>query len=429
MISVVPYKAEPCRLKSYREIRFLPCLSTVYYSLSCFSTQTILLFFFRVIFLRILVTTIIVTTIMIGKSAANDFLLSIFFFFLIISIRVIVTIFHVITSSEEGKDEDPMDTMDPMDTKDTMDTVSETITEDSINIEEGSSETTCEDSNNNKNDFNLNKNRLTIHRPKHTFPNNDTELGYYLAGVIDGDGYISNDSNQMTITVSFHRKDISLAHKLKDTIKYGSVKSYSRNNTSLIYTITNREGIIRICNLIYKKLRIQRKVDRLNLLILKLNLPLLPTVIDTSLLLTSHYLAGLIDTDGCFSIRLLNRLRNNKERTETRLYIRIELQESELHILESIKSTFGGSISKRVHKTNHISYSYNSVSYQACFKWIQYLDKYNLNSNKYLEYLFLRKAYLLVQSGEHLTTEGVSKLEKIQSTMSRLKNINHTDLR
>ena len=51
------------------------------------------------------------------------------------------------------------------------------IGQSAANLKQGSSETTRE-------------NKLSIHRPRHKFPN-DLEIGYYLAGLIDGDGYIS----------------------------------------------------------------------------------------------------------------------------------------------------------------------------------------------------------------------------------------------
>ena len=123
------------------------------------------------------------------------------------------------------------------------------------------------------------------------------------------------------------------------------------------------------------------------------------------------------------TIRLIQRLRNNTIKTETRLYVRIALQESDLHLLEAIQACFGGSISKRFHpKSDSVSYSYSSVSFSNCYNMIKYFDRYNLSSNKYLEYLFFRKAYLMVLREEHLTVEGISILKRLQRTMSRFKH-------
>ena len=135
------------------------------------------------------------------------------------------------------------------------------------------------------------RSKLYMHRAKHTYPSDETELGYYLAGILDGDGSISKEENQPCITFCFHIKDTLLAYKLQEFIKCGSIHSYPSNKNSLVLVITNRNGLIKICHLVHNKLRIQRKVDRLNNLITLLNLSLTPTVIDTTSFLTNHYLA------------------------------------------------------------------------------------------------------------------------------------------
>ena len=173
------------------------------------------------------------------------------------------------------------------------------LVETDLSIEEGSSETTRE------NELFDAHAELPIHRPHHTYPKNDEELGYYLAGLIDGDGYISNEDNQPTITITFHKKDTFLAYKIKSLLGYGLVRCYSSYS---IYTITNREGLIKMLYLIYNKLRLIHKVNRLNKFIEKYNLPLEKSIPDNSNVTLTHYLAGLLDSDGSsLTIKLLKR--------------------------------------------------------------------------------------------------------------------------
>jgi hypothetical protein len=54
------------------------------------------------------------------------------------------------------------------------------------------------------------------------------------------------------------------------------------------------------------------------------------------------------------------------------------------------------------------------------FNILLYLDKYNLNS-KYLEYTYLRKAYLLIQDKKHLEEEGIKLIKEYQIKISELK--------
>lgn len=177
--------------------------------------------------------------------------------------------------------------------------------------------------------------KLSVHRPKHQFISKK-EFGYYLAGVIDGDGSISKDYNKISIT--FHKDDISFALRLRSYIGYGKVSKSSRN--SVTYIITHTIGLIYISNLIYGKLMFKSKINNLNLLIERLseksNLdsnnthlgickkiftdPVTPSTYDsitnmeisnTMKIFKTSYLAGLIDTDGSLRVRVLNRKNSN----------------------------------------------------------------------------------------------------------------------
>ena len=63
-----------------------------------------------------------------------------------------------------------------------------------------------------------------IHRKPHRYPENENEWGYYLGGLIDADGSLTDvRKNQPNITICFHQKDISLAYKIRGILNYGTV--------------------------------------------------------------------------------------------------------------------------------------------------------------------------------------------------------------
>ena len=66
---------------------------------------------------------------------------------------------------------------------------------------------------------------------------------------------------------------------------------------------------------------------------------------------------------------------------------------------------------------------WNSVSFKRMYWLLLYLDMYNLCSKKYLEYLYIRKAYLLIQQKKHLTSEGLIKISYFQKRVSELKHL------
>ena len=63
--------------------------------------------------------------------------------------------------------------------------------------------------------------RVSDHVPKHLKPLNNEQLGYYLAGLIDGDGHFSK-AQQLVIT--FSSPDAFLAYYLKERLGYGNVR-------------------------------------------------------------------------------------------------------------------------------------------------------------------------------------------------------------
>ena len=63
---------------------------------------------------------------------------------------------------------------------------------------------------------------ISIHSPSHKKLHqfSKEQVGFYLAGLIDGDGHIYRNG----MNISFHLKDISLAYQIKSVVGYGSVQ-------------------------------------------------------------------------------------------------------------------------------------------------------------------------------------------------------------
>ena len=127
--------------------------------------------------------------------------------------------------------------------------------------------------------------------------------------------------------------------------------------------------------------------------------------------LYNSWLAGFSDADSSFQIKLLHR----NSRTEVRLNFQIDQKRNNLLIL--IKDFFGGSIGYR---KSQDTYYYGSTSFGSARKVINYFDKYYLLSSKHVNYLKWRKAYLIIQSNNHLNKDGINKITKLKNTMNRL---------
>lgn len=255
--------------------------------------------------------------------------------------------------------------------------------------------------------------KLSVHRPHVKFPCG-VQFGYYLAGVIDGDGSIDTQFNK--ITIAFNWKDIDFAISLRTHIGFGKVSKRARN--SVTYVITHPLGLKKICLAINGKLQIKHKINSLENLMERLNIEknLNESKLD---LLNSAYLAGLIDTDGSLGISILNR--RDKIKPEVRLRLRISLKKETANILELIHNRIGGNLSERFHPVSKtFSITYDSVSFERIFIILNYLDKYSLQSKHYIRYILVRKAYLLIQNSEHLTEEGLKKCWKYKEMLNNL---------
>lgn len=106
--------------------------------------------------------------------------------------------------------------------------------------------------------FDFDKHMLSDHLQKHRKPETDEEFGFYLAGLIEGDGYLG----YKRIEIAFHTDDISSAFYIKRRTGYGSVL-FLKGKNSVRYVVRKMVGIEKIYRLINGKLHGQLKIDQL----------------------------------------------------------------------------------------------------------------------------------------------------------------------
>ncbi len=297
----------------------------------------------------------------------------------------------------------------------------------------------------------LYKEKISKHIPKHYKPLNNDQLGYYLAGLIDGDGNFNNQNGNLTII--YDLKDISSAYWLKDQIKYGSVIKI-KNKNSIKYVISHSDGLIKILELINGKLKTKLKYNQVinnllnknNLVNKKFYLKYDKFIMDKKDDFFNHWLSGFIDADGSLQIKIINKTpgfisngNNQGENKNIEIRLKLQITQKEELILskirlflcnilnnsKNIQTIKGCYIGKYKHlnknKEEISSYYLETTSFQLAKNVICYLNKYPLISYKYLNYLYFYKSYLLIQDKKHLTLEGQEKI-KIYKDKMRYKN-------
>jgi len=272
--------------------------------------------------------------------------------------------------------------------------------------EYGTSETLC----NRIVDIKNNMKFISVHVPNHLKPLNENQFGYYLAGLIDGDGHFST---KQQLVIAFHYLDISLAYYIKEKLGYGSVTKIKDKN-AFILVLAAKKGLEKVITLINGKLRTEVKMEQINKNILNHSSFLefsknTKFQLDTSIDLENHWLAGFSDADASFQIKLLKRI----NRLEVRVNFQIDQKRDTLLLL--IKDYLGGNIGYR---QSQDTYYYGSTSFGSAKRVITYFDKFHLLSSKYINYLKWRKAYLIIKNRGHLTDEGVKKIRKLKDSMN-----------
>jgi len=228
---------------------------------------------------------------------------------------------------------------------------------------------------------------ISIHVPSHLKPISDEQFGYYLAGLIDGDGHFSS---KQQLVIVFYLLDVSLAYYIKERLNSGSVKKVKDKN-AFILVIASREGLEKVINLINGKIRTENKFNQINNNILNhSNFVDLKKNISFKLNLNkdfkNHWLAGFTDADGSFQIKVITRKNRSANSSASAVEIRLNFQidQKKDGILVLIKEFLGGNIGYR---KSQDTYYYGSTSFGSAKNVINYFDYFHLLSRKHISYL------------------------------------------
>lgn len=252
---------------------------------------------------------------------------------------------------------------------------------------------------------------ITIHRPK-SQPLTLEQFCFFLAGLIDADGHINKVGN---IVIAFHSRDIAVAYYIKTRINYGRV-SQSIEKNAVTYVCSHPVGKKNICEYIRNKLINPDRIEQLNTRLVPKITPRMTQPGPAILSLQNHWLAGFIQGDGSFQVKLASFSKKNRPKKEVRVVLQIDLKQ--LSILEQLQAAIGGHIGYRSLQN---TYYYSSVSFGRAAILIEYLDKYQVMGPCLTLYWMWRKCYIIVQNKDHLSQKGIDRIAKIKAQMSKLR--------
>ena len=263
----------------------------------------------------------------------------------------------------------------------------------------------------------------------------DSELSYYLAGLIEGDGNIwtsktlispKNRINNPQITFTFHIKEKPVFTKIKQVLDTGSLYQEKQNNTCK-YRISKTNKLIEVINMINGKFRtpkikyLHKAIDYLNLLY-NANIKKLP--LDNSSLDSNAWLAGFSDADGHFQISLEGNYSLNKSRHTIRGRVKciFSIKQRAIDKFTGDSCVPFMTIIADLFKCNIKYVSKNEITFlvQADNKHYltkSYFNKFPLMTSKRLDYLCFLQA--LNYLGKRLTDQEIIDIQAIKSSMNK----------
>ncbi len=253
-------------------------------------------------------------------------------------------------------------------------------------------------------------NKILPHHPEKPKLSDD-EFGYYLAGLIEGDGHFSK-----RLEIIFHEKDIAYIHSIRTRIGYGSIYKV-KDKRAYKLSIGSKQGFTRIWELVNGKFVADNKIIQFN----KNPYGLVLYPANKTVTLSNSWLTGFIAADGGINIIVAN---SDTHKLGKSCRLTITIAQKERILLDHIKD---GLIKSGI-PTNKILLRFDGRVYRLKLtdreytinRMIKYLDKYPFLSAKDIQYMYWRKAFLIMQNEEHLTLDGLNKILEFKSNMANV---------
>lgn len=280
---------------------------------------------------------------------------------------------------------------------------------------------------------------------KRFYREKNSQVGYYLAGLIEADGSIivpkEDSKNTPTISISFNIIDKPLAICIKNQLGFGSIENIENSNAVRLI-IRGKYNILTLVNLINGKFRTP-KIEKLHSLIdyinNKWNKTVIPLSLDTGSFDENSWLAGFSDGDASLGINIT--WPNESINKYGQIRLTFELVQSRINeehlfkykIFMNKLSIFFNSklethyISKFDRGGKQKAWRARISNKKGATVVVNYFDKFPMFSCKFMNYKDWRLAYdILILKKEHIggsenKLNTFKKVGEIKNNMNKMR--------
>ena len=277
---------------------------------------------------------------------------------------------------------------------------------------------------------------------KYTSSSTSSQLGHYLAGLLEGDGCFvtpkiikgpDGKARVASIDVIFALKDQPSAELFKN--KFGGNIFNSGKKNCVRWMTRDIESVLKIINAINGKLRtpkIKAFYDMIDFINLKYEgkraiIEKLP--LDTSPLSSNAWLSGFIDADGHFSIKGFNS--NPRTYLGIQFYLIQRAYDKSGISMELIMGTIAEflmtKLSKRTIREKYNQFVVNTSGRVSNKILIEYLNKFPLLSSKQLDFQNWEEAFYIYDAKLYKDPIQFEKMSELKNSMNNSRTVFNWD--
>nr|WFS79751.1 hypothetical protein [Ulva prolifera]WFS79828.1 hypothetical protein [Ulva prolifera]WFS79905.1 hypothetical protein [Ulva prolifera] len=255
---------------------------------------------------------------------------------------------------------------------------------------------------------------LLIQNQKNTYDINDLKWNEWLAGVIDGDGYLTIQKNKAAVLeITMPLKDENLLNQIKQKLG-GNIKR-RKQSFSIRYRLGHKDGMVELINRINGNIRNTIRVKQFKTICSHFNIVYIEA---KPLTAYNAYISGFFDADGTICIRVNKASKENSiksgvfgkierlKKARGSHQIEISIANKYFENIIIFKEAFGFGTIRKVGKDSRYETHIYTISLNNIPQFIEYTKKYPLRSSKKKRLFMLKKYFKLKSLKSYLAEEN-----------------------